>query len=181
MPKSPICIETLRRLIEYDPTTGILTWLQRPEDLCKSPRECRRWNSRFSGKPALTATDTKGYMRGTIMGRGYPAHHVAWALTYGEWPAHQVDHIDRDKTNNRLRNFRSATNAQNCRNRGARKDSKTGVAGVSFHKGTQKWCARIMVDGKRKHIGVFASIDDAIAARNSAQIACPFFAPTVRA
>ena len=64
-----------------------------------------------------------------------------------------IDHIDRDKSNNNIENLRVVTNAQNQWNRD--------VKGYSFHKATGKYAARINVNYKDKHLGLFENEDDA--------------------
>lgn len=81
----------------------------------------------------------------------------------GEWPAHQIDHEDTDKSNNRWVNLRVATNAQNKQNiRKARSDNKCGLLGVCRDGG--RWRAQIKVLYRNKHLGSFASPEQAHAA-----------------
>lgn len=79
-----------------------------------------------------------------------------------------TDHIDGDTLNNRKSNLRDATYQDNNRNASLRKDNKSGCPGVSFHKGSQKWMARIKIDGKDKHLGYFDGVNNAISARREA-------------
>lgn len=169
MIKHPIDIEILRRLISYDPETGDLKWLERPIEFCPSYGEWRRWNSRFSGKLALTPCDTKGYRRGRILGKSYAAQRVCWALSKGEWPKFEIDHIDRCKTNNRLSNLRDVSASVNCKNQNIRRNNTSGTTGVVFHKRTSKWHAGIQDRGKKKFLGGFDRLEDAIAARRLAE------------
>jgi hypothetical protein len=82
-------------------------------------------------------------------------------------PRHlEVDHIDGNRLNNMRSNLRLATSSQNKMNRGARKDCKSGYKGVSFHKPLNKWTARIMINDKYKHLGVYEDIMDAVKAYN---------------
>lgn len=76
----------------------------------------------------------------------------------------RVDHRDHDTLNNRRGNLRPATYAQNNQNASLRKDSSSGVRGVDFHKGSQKWRARIAFNGNKITLGVFEKLDDAKAA-----------------
>ncbi|KEO02311.1 AP2 domain protein [Escherichia coli 1-392-07_S4_C1] len=50
-----------------------------------------------------------------------------------------------------------------------RKDNKSGYIGVIWHKASRKWMAYVQVNKKRKHLGLFDSIDEAVAARRQAE------------
>ena len=76
-----------------------------------------------------------------------------------------VDHIDNCKTNNNIQNLRWATRAQNNQNSSIRKDNTSGVKGVYFHKASQKYEARISIDGINVYIGLFTNLEDAKQAR----------------
>jgi hypothetical protein len=72
----------------------------------------------------------------------------------------QVDHFDGDSLNNTRQNLRIVTQSQNQQNRqSARRDSKTGIRGVSFSNG--RWIAYAQVNGKRKHLGSFNTAKEA--------------------
>ena len=74
----------------------------------------------------------------------------------------RVDHINANKLDNRRENLRIVTNRQNHQNRTPRRDtSSDGRKGVSWHKHTGKWYARIMVNGQRVHLGYFKGIEGA--------------------
>jgi len=81
-----------------------------------------------------------------------------------------VDHIDGNGLNNQRSNLRFCTFAQNVRNQGARKDTTSGVRGVSWDMRAGKWKAEIWLDGKNKFLGYFDSKALAIAVRNDASI-----------
>ena len=74
----------------------------------------------------------------------------------------QVDHIDNNKSNNNINNLRWATNSQNRQNTTIGKNNRSGTKGVRWIEKTQKWRARIMVNGKETHLGYFVNKDDAI-------------------
>ncbi len=74
----------------------------------------------------------------------------------------QVDHIDNNKSNNNINNLRWATNSQNQQNTTICKNNRSGTKGVRWIEETQKWRARIMVNGKDIHLGYFVNKDDAI-------------------
>lgn len=81
----------------------------------------------------------------------------------------QVDHINRNKLDNRLENLRLVSCRQNMQNRGKQKNNTSGVKGVSWCKRSQKWRAQIMQDGKQNHIGCYSTLEEAKTARINAE------------
>jgi len=90
-----------------------------------------------------------------------PAHMLAWLIVYGEWPNGQIDHINGDRLDNRIKNLRVVTQQQNAFNRVLYKNNSSGVKGVSWSIAQQAWHAQIRVTGKRIHLGFFKSKNDA--------------------
>lgn len=162
--------EMLRALVQYDPKTGAITWRARPAEMFRTVASWKMWNTRFSGKPAFASSHPDGYRSGEIFGRAYLAHRVAWAVETGAWPAHDIDHRDGQRSNNRFLNLRNATRAENSRNRQSHANSTSGYLGVSRHSASGKWAAQITASGKKEHIGLFASEVDAARAYDATAI-----------
>lgn len=164
--------DLLRQLLRYEPETGKLYWL--PRGIEWFPEGERRnnaqaiWNARFAGKEALGA-DGRGYKRGCVLKDYLFAHRVAWAIHYGRWPVDQLDHINGDKSDNRISNLREVTNAQNAKNTKRHRDNKSGRTGVFQLQHRNVWLAFIMSGGKRQHLGHFRTFEDACAARSAAE------------
>lgn len=156
-------VEYLRERLRYDPDTGKLFWL----DYEGMPQ---KWRTRYVGKEALISLNGKGYKKGKIDCVDYYAHRIAYTLYHAEWPSDQIDHINGVKTDNRIANLRVVTNQENNRNRPMRRDNSSGVTGVCWHKGINKWCANVRVDGKLKNLGSFNTIEEAAAARKQADV-----------
>lgn len=72
-----------------------------------------------------------------------------------------VDHINGNGLDNRRRNLRLCTHAENVRNRGTFRNNSTGVKGVVWSKYHQKYQGQLRLDGKTVHVGYFSSIEDA--------------------
>ena len=73
----------------------------------------------------------------------------------------KVDHIDENKANNNVKNLRWATSNENGYNQGKNKTNTSGFKGVSFDKNTNKYQARININGKRKHLGYYKTPEEA--------------------
>ena len=174
MRKGLLTSAELHRLLEYLPHIGRLRWRERTPDMFvvgqRSAEDvCRAWNARWAGGYALSTLDTYGYHVGLIYRRHYKAHRVIWCMAHGEWPEGIVDHKNGYRANNRLENLRVTTVAENHRNQKLRANNTSGHMGVSWDKRDRKWQAQIMRDGRRMHLGYFARIEDAVAARKAAQ------------
>lgn len=81
-----------------------------------------------------------------------------------------IDHINRDKKDNRKENLRVCTARENCINRGMLKNNTSGTMGVCFDKSRNKWTATIVINNKNKHLGRYENIEDAIIARLKAEL-----------
>lgn len=178
--RADITPELCRQLLRYEPETGKLFWLPRPDrmfndSMCHGGVRTAQWaadcwNAKWAGKEAFTAQNESGYQVGAILGHNFRAHRVIWAIVHGEWPENQIDHDDGDRANNRLANIKCATNAENHKNEGRPKNNTSGVAGVFWCKQTGRWRATIKVNYKQHHLGRFATIDEAAAAREAAKV-----------
>ncbi|WP_226780338.1 HNH endonuclease signature motif containing protein [Oceaniglobus trochenteri] len=153
--------EEAGKLLSYNPDTGILRW-----------RIETNAHGRKIHPGDIAGTDKDGYNQIKIFGRVYRAHHLAWLFMTGEWPAAgmDMDHINRDRGDNRWANLRMATRSQNNINGSPSKANKSGCKGVSMTKATGKWHARIEKDGKVHLLGNFTDLGDAIAARKAAEL-----------
>jgi len=76
----------------------------------------------------------------------------------------QIDHIDRNSSNNLLENLRWATCRENQINKGISKNNKSGAKGVWWDKRTYKWVAKISLNNKMLYLGSFKNFDDAVEA-----------------
>lgn len=160
----------LRKVLRYDGASGRLFWRERTAetwDACERTR--KGWNTKYAGNEAFTAVTPKGYLVGAIFKQNYFAHIVVWALVHGQWPEHQVDHINHDPSDNRVENLRLVAAQDNQKNMKRSSSNTSGVTGVYWDSKLWKWTARIGVDGVCKYLGVFSTKEDAIAARTKAE------------
>jgi hypothetical protein len=108
---------------------------------------------------------SQGYWRIKIDQKSYKAHRLAWLYAFGKFPQSQIDHVNGNRSDNRLCNLRLASNAENQMNRAkAAVTNNSGFLGVNFNKVVGKFAARIQSNGKRIHIGYFDSPEDASSA-----------------
>lgn len=109
---------------------------------------------------------SSGYLRVGIDGKNYLVHRVIYALNYLELPKY-IDHINKNKLDNRIENLRPATTPQNIVNSDLRKDNTQNYKGVVNHKMCKGWTAQGSdINGKRVHLGVFLSKEEAALAYN---------------
>ena len=156
--------EVLKELLEYDPETGIILWKWRPRSYFQTDRAMAIWNGRFPGKPGLCSLAHNGYLYGAIFGDNFSAHRIAWRYIYGINPI-EIDHINGDRADNRLANLREVTRKMNCRNQSILDRNTSGHPGIYWDKVNRKWHVRI----GSKHLGRFASFDEAVAVRTAAE------------
>jgi hypothetical protein len=166
MTKSKILpIELVRKLVSYDTETGILTWLPREAGLFKDGKKIKKegraalWNAAWAGREA-GGISNQGYRVLEINGKAFLCHRISWAIFYGEFPRNQIDHINGNRSDNRISNLREVTAEGNAKNRKVRVDSRSGVSGVSQLPGG-RWRASIAINGKRTHLGVYSTVEAA--------------------
>lgn len=147
-------------VFNYDPGTGALT--------NKSTRNSRA----VAGGPAGGINKVSGYVMLMFNCTKYYAHRIAWdiqnpndILTDG-W---EIDHINGVKHDNRAINLRKVKRTENQKNHPIRRNNTSGVTGVTFEKRTNKWDARIVVDGVSVFLGAFTTLAEAASARKAAE------------
>lgn len=152
-----IDLKFLREQLDYSPDSGEFTW--------KVPGKGR------GDGAAAGCIAAHGYVLIGLGGRLHLAHRLAWLHFYGVEPGRYLDHIDRNRSNNRIGNLRQATHQQNMANSPPRHTSVSGIKGVSWCAATSKWRATITVDGKQRSLGRHSCIEDAAKAYATAAIA----------
>ena len=143
------------------------------------PRRKRR--GRVPSKLGLGDVNYDGYIRINVLGRRYYAHRLAWFYVHGVWPSEQMDHINGNRSDNRIENLREATQSGNGQNKKMQRNNTSGCIGVTWNRRKKKWQAQINADGRRNYLGYFDIFDDAVAARKEAKLTLHTFAPKERA
>ena len=156
MSEECITQERLKELLEYNKNTGIFYWRINKQ-------------SRKAGTVA-GHINKYGYVRIMLDKRQYQAHRLAWLYCYGSFPVEQIDHINHNKSDNRICNLREASEVDNHKNRPKQLNNTSGCTGVSWYKPTSKWGAYIQVNGKSITLGYFSSFTEAVKARKEAEI-----------
>ena len=127
--------ENLRKLLDYDPNTGIFTNKIKRGKVLPGSMAGSKHNA--------------GYLTIRIHGKAYLSHRLAWLYMYGVWPEKTIDHINGDKADNRIVNLREATNEENNRNKNAYTNNTSGFKGVYFYKHLGSWIGHVCVLDKR--------------------------------
>lgn len=137
---------SIKDLVMYDPETGLFH---------------RRTASRKGPVGSVVGGNTKGYTMLWVDGVKYRAHRVAWFLFHGDAPLQMIDHINGDKSDNRIANLRLATTAQNQFNKTKAKNNTSGFKGVGYHKCTGMWQAQIKAGKSYAYLGLFPTPQEA--------------------
>jgi hypothetical protein len=151
--------ERLRELFDYDPETGLFA------------RKAAGAHNAILGVWRPGTAMRNGYRVFNVGGKTQYAHRMAWLYIHGELPPRGVDldHINRNKSDNRIANLRLLSRVENSHNRAEPKHNTSGRKGVYWCKTHQQWIARFQWDGKQKSLGYFATFDAAVAARVEAE------------
>ena len=144
--------EKLKTLLSYDPDTGVFT-----NQVTRNPRA-------KAGTPAGALT-SEGYIAFQINGAKIYAHRAVWLYVHGVWPEKEIDHINRNRADNRLVNLRQASRLNNSHNTGKHAKNTSGHKGVTWHPKNKKWQVQMSANNKTFYIGQFACLSDAVQAR----------------
>jgi hypothetical protein len=97
----------------------------------------------------MTSKTSSGYVQFRIGGKKYLAHRIAWKLHYAKDPDFDIDHVNGNRTDNRIENLRLASASQNAAFRKPSADH--GIKGVTLVRGL--WVAEVKINGKKKRAG----------------------------
>lgn len=148
-------LELVTERLRYYPSTGRFVW--RPRN-----------SFRYSGMEAGHLSPIHGYRFIRIDGELYHAHRLAWFYIHGYMPQ-EIDHINHDRSDNRLKNLREVTRDENRKNLAISDRNKSGVTGVVWCRQTGKWRAQIVHKRQHYHLGRFTSFVSAVRARRTAE------------
>jgi hypothetical protein len=132
--------ERLKEVLDYDPETGIF---------------CRKNCFGLKEQKIISGSNVNGYRTIKIDNKPYYLHRLAWLYVYGKFPEKEIDHKNKNKSDNRICNLRDISRQQNIQNRG-------NPLGVFQTKNKRRWRARIMFSGNCINLGTFATKEEAI-------------------
>ena len=138
--------ERLKQLLEYNPSDGVFT------------RKIQR-HKHMTGEAA--GSNSLGYVQIRIDGVAYKAHRLAWLYVHGKWPKNDIDHIDRNRSNNAIANLQDVTRKENMENVSLHVKNKSGFKGVSWKSQCKQWQAQITHNRKKVYLGVFKTAQEA--------------------
>jgi hypothetical protein len=152
-----IDIEELKHRLTYHPKTGLFTW---------NHSSCRRQEGAVAGCRDVKqhATYEEVYITIGINNRKYRAHRLAF-IYMGVLIPKCIDHLNGDSTDNRWGNLRAATHSQNSKNKKKPITNTSGFVGVCRERRSGKWRAYISVNKKQIKFGLYATPEEAYAAR----------------
>jgi len=146
----------LKTLLHYNPQTGIFTRKIAPSNNTKIGDE-------------VGYVKNNGYIGINLDYKKYYAHRLAWLYLYGEYPPNDIDHINRDRADNRAINLRPATRSENSFNTKFSKANTSGHRGVTWNKRRNKWQAQLTFKGLRVLCECYTDLVDAVTARKDAE------------
>lgn len=146
-------VTILREKFIYEPGTGALTWRE----------------GRHAGQAVKTMI--RGYLVARVMDTGLKAHRIAWTHYYGRRPGPILDHINRNRVDNRILNLREVTQSQNRRNSSLPVTNTSGFRGVCWCKTRERWLAHLNhKDFKTASLGRFKTKEAAARAYDAAAV-----------
>lgn len=154
----PLPLSRIFEFFEYDPESGNLFWKKNPVGACRS----------FIGRKAGTVINT-GYLIVKLDGEAFLAHRIAWTLHFGCEPKHEIDHINRVRSDNRIANLRDVPCYENNQNKGISSHNTSGIKGVYWHKNNRRWWSQIGYKNKLINLGSFDTKEEAALAYKAAK------------
>jgi len=143
----------LIRQVMYNPWTGYFYW------------KISKQGMKGIGTIAGTLDKTSGYFKMCILSKQYRTHRIAWFYVYGYMPENQIDHKDRIRHHNWIKNLREVSSQCQNRNKGNSKNNISGIKGVSLDKGKDKWTAIITLNYRNYNLGSYTNFDEAVCHR----------------
>lgn len=142
-----------KEALVYDSGTGVFRWRKRKGQMKAG---------------TIAGSLNLGYRQIKVSNKLMRAHRIAWYIIYSEMPPKYIDHINRQRDDNKIINLRAVTFSQNQINSNLRKDNKCGLIGLCQNK-RKRWITFIMVQKKKRYLGCFVCPGIALSVRKKAE------------
>lgn len=137
--------EELKEVLHYNPNTGVFK------------RRAVQGDNKSAKKSTTGYVTNDGYLVMWVKNAQYLSHRLAWLYVYG--------YLNKNPSDNRIKNLREASRQCNSRNTGNWANNTSGVKGVCWRKREKKWVATIVINKNKKHLGYYKDFDNAVCAR----------------
>jgi len=144
--------ERVKELFHYEPEDGFFT-----------RKITVKYNAIKGSRADRSRCGKMGYRRISIDGKVYLSHRIAWLYVHGYIPEHQIDHINRNPSDNSIRNLREVSGTCNAKNSKIPRDNISGVKGVHFN--INRWVVQMRSGGKTYHLERFVDFFEAVCHR----------------
>lgn len=152
--QNQLSVSRLNEIFDVDFEAGFLTYRPRPRAQFATERGYMQWNNRNAGRRIGQGQPEGAYARVSVtfesVRYAMTVHTVIWAMATGKWSLMTIDHRDRCRSNNCLKNLREATYQDQCANKSV---GRAGLKGASWAR--SKWQAHIKRDGVNHYLGRF--------------------------
>ena len=151
MANQNLCFQDVRKMFNYDQNLGVMS------------RKIKTGRNTHAGQQ-VGSDDMHGYKTVRIGTTSFKLHRLCWFYAHGHWPVGDIDHLNGDRSDSRLSNLRDVPRGVNLQNQrvATSQNKSTGVLGV--YPSNKRFTAALSVDGKKKSLGTFDTVDLAHAA-----------------
>lgn len=143
-----IPIDKIKEFLDYSPVTGIFTWKK------------KAGQTSIIGREAGSKHHT-GYKTFRLDGSEYMCHRAAWAISNGVVNFGEIDHINGDRSDNRIENLRIVSRSGNQQNKALNSNNTTGHTGVYKVKGADNYYRVIITKDRARYGGHYFGYDRA--------------------
>ena len=147
----------LKEVFTYNSNNGVLIYK-------------KRINNRIQIGRVAGHISSDGYRYVRVFGTSQKHSRLVFLFHNGVFPKNNIDHINGNRSDDRIENLRDVTQEENRKNCMIMTNNSSGVQGVNFYKRTNKWRAFIGLNGKHIHLGYFDTKKLALEARKNAEL-----------
>ena len=115
-----------------------------------------RYKTAIKKGNVVGSISNQGYLRTCINYKSYKLHRLIFMMFYGYMPV-EIDHVNGNKTDNRIENLREVSHSQNEWNKSKTVRNTTGIKNITFENG--KWRVRVGANNKTINVGIFDNLE----------------------